>query len=476
MAETIIKRVSAENLKQYDGLIKRYLETKDNAVKAALEEQIDIVAQAIQAEENRAKGEESKNATAASDAMAKGEEALAHSQALAGKVGEVPADKTVVGMIEEAQTNATYDDTEVRGLISGLDTNKADKTQVATDISNAVKAEEDARKEAVAGVQGEVDALEQTVAGNKSAIEGTVATLEQKVDANETDIEGKMTALTGRVATNETAVGTTLPNLINAEKERAEAAEEDLQTQINTIMNNPDTEGVINSINEFTQYIEDHGEIADGFRTDIDKNKDDIAALAQTHATDKSALESAINAKVAQSAYDEAIAGLQGEDASIKGRLDSLEGKVGTGDTTVDSKISTAKQEAIEAAAQDATQKANQSLADAKTYTNEEVAKDRLRLDALEAIDHDFASADTALETALKKYTDEEDAKIEARVDSLEAASATHALASDLTTANGKITTAEGKISTLESEMDEVQAELASIEFMSTTEVENLFA
>lgn len=42
-----------------------------------------------------------------------------------------------------------------------------------------------------------------------------------------------------------------------------------LQTQINTIVNNPDTEGVINSINEFTEYITNHGEIAEGFRTDI---------------------------------------------------------------------------------------------------------------------------------------------------------------------------------------------------------------
>lgn len=43
--------------------------------------------------------------------------AQADVDALAGKVGEVPADKTVVQMIEEAQTSATYDDTEVRGLI-----------------------------------------------------------------------------------------------------------------------------------------------------------------------------------------------------------------------------------------------------------------------------------------------------------------------------------------------------------------------
>ena len=74
---------------------------------------------------------------------------------------------------------------------------------------------------------------------------------------------------------------TELSDAIVAEKERAEGAEANLQNQINTILNNPDAEGAINSINEFTQYITDHGTIAEGFRTDIDKNKEDIAANAQ---------------------------------------------------------------------------------------------------------------------------------------------------------------------------------------------------
>ena len=56
---------------------------------------------------------------------------------------------------------------------------------------------------------------------------------------------------------------------------------ESLQNQINLIMNNPDTKDVIDSIAEFTDYINTHGTIADGFRTDIDKNKEDIAANAK---------------------------------------------------------------------------------------------------------------------------------------------------------------------------------------------------
>ena len=110
--------------------------------------------------------------------------------ALADRVGEVAADKTVVEMIADAQAAATYDDTQV----------KAD-----------IKANADA------------------------------------IDTIESDY------------------------LKAADKEA-------LQNQINTIMNNPDAEGAINSINEFTQYVEEHGTIAEGFRTDIDANKTNIDA------------------------------------------------------------------------------------------------------------------------------------------------------------------------------------------------------
>lgn len=75
---------------------------------------------------------------------------------------------------------------------------------------------------------------------------------------------------------------TELSNAIAAEKERAEGVEAGLQTQINTIMNNPDAEGAINSINEFTQYVTEHGEIAEGFRTDINALKAKVDTGDQT--------------------------------------------------------------------------------------------------------------------------------------------------------------------------------------------------
>ena len=158
-----------------------------------------------------------------------------------------------------------------------------------------------------------------------------------------------------------------------------------LQTQINTIMNNPDAEGAINSINEFTQYVTEHGTIADGFRTDIDKNKEDIAAntkaigdLASASdgkyatktelANEKSALQAEIDAdvkvvaddlaelaevvgtKATQTALNEAVVALEGADSGLDTRLQVLEGKFGGAEGSVEDMIADAKQAAIDAA------------------------------------------------------------------------------------------------------------------------------
>lgn len=256
---TILKYVSLANLQKYNEKIKEHIATADATLKSSLEGQVEVVASALDGEIARAKAAEQTNATAASNAQTAVD-------TLAGKVGTVPNGSTVMGIIEDIQENA-YDDTEVRGLISGLDSNKADKTQVATDIADAVKVETDARVEAVSGVQGNVDALSQTVASNKTAIEGTVSTLEAKVDANESDIEGKMTALTSRVEANETAVGTTLPNAIDAVDGKVTIlVGEDSNKSVRTIANEElakqliaeDADVSLDTLQEISAWIQEH--------------------------------------------------------------------------------------------------------------------------------------------------------------------------------------------------------------------------
>ncbi len=136
---------------------------------------------------------------------------------------------------------------------------------------------------------------------------------------------------------------------IAAEESRAKGVEESLQTQINTIMNNPDAEGAINSINEFTQYVKDHGTIAEGFRTDIDKNKEDVAANAKAIADQATADAAKYETK---------------DDASAK-------------------------------------------LGEAKTYADGLNTAMDTRVKALEAIDHDaYVDADAALKAELQAEID----------------------------------------------------------------------
>ena len=243
-----------------------------------------------------------------------------------------------------------YDDSEVRGLIG----DNADA--IAEIVGDYVKSADIADFETKGNVKKVSDDLAAYIESNDAAIadrytkeeaDGKFALIADAYDDSE---------LVGRVKAIEDDY------LTSSDKE-------DLQTQINTIMNNPDAEGAINSINEFTQYVKDHGTIADGFRTDIDKNKEDIAA----------------NAKAISD--HEALAG-----------------------ETYETKDD-----------------ASNKLTEAKGYTDTEVAKDRERIATLEAIDHDAykaaieevkvsaANQDAVVLAESQKYTDT--AKAEAIAD-----------------------------------------------------------
>ena len=188
---------------------------------------------------------------------------------------------------------------------------------------------------------------------------------------------------------------------VKVEADRAKGVEESLQNQINLIMNNPETENVIDSINEFTKYIEDHGEIAEGFRTDIGANSDAIAAEAERATGAENALSGRLDVLEAidHDAYIAADTALKAElEAEIEKKADA---------EAVASDIATAKQAAIDAAAADATAKADAAkqaaIDDAATkyattgaLNDLETALDE-RLDALEEFDHSTYATKTEL-------------------------------------------------------------------------------
>lgn len=324
---------------------------------------------------------------------------------------------TVVKYIDAKTANIASDETvsalanRVTQAEKDIDAIEADYLKAAdkTELSNAINAE----KERAVGIEGDLETRLAAVEGDYLKEEDRTA-LSDAIDAEKERAMGVEGGLDTRVQAIEDDY------LKGADKT-------ELQNQINLIMNNPDTKDVIDSISEFTQYIADHGEIAEGFRTDIDKNKEDIAALdkalgdhealaAETYATktelanEKKALQDEIDADVAvvagkvttlegsvatkaeKSYVDEQVEALQGVDTGLGNRITALENKFGGAEGSVEDQIADAKQAAIDAAAGDATTKANKALDDAKTYANGLNTAMNTRVEALEAIDHDHSN------------------------------------------------------------------------------------
>ena len=288
-------------------------------------------------------------------------------------------------------------------------------------------------------------------------VEGKVATIEgdylKKADKEELagDIADVQTALEGEAATARAAEEANAAAIKTISDDYLKAADKtELQNNINTVSGAVEllTNGVkadeVDGVNDLIQYVKDHGTEVTGMQGDIAQNASDIAGVAgrMTTAEGKiTAVEGAVATKVEQTAYDAKIAALEGADSGLDTRLQAVEAKFGDGEGNVEAQIEAAKAAAIEAAASDA------------------ASKD--------------AALKTEIETAYKKYADDEDARIESRVDALETASATHALASDLTALAGRVTTAEGEIDTLQSEMDAVEAKaLANEGAISTINTE----
>ena len=319
-----------------------------------------------------------------------------------------------------------------------------DKTELEGKIAN-VQTAVDTEKSRAEGIEGGLRTDINTVMGDylktadKTALQGSidgvagdVATIKGDYlkGADKTELEGKINA---KVAQAD----------YDAKVEEIKGTTDSLQTQINTIMSNPDAEGAINSINEFTQYVTDHGAIADGFRVDINKNAADIAAMDTAYkaadtalagrldvleaidhdayvAADEvlagriktleeidheayvaadTALKNELNGEIAKkadaSALTEAVEALEDVDAGLSDRITALEGKF-TGEDSVEDMIAAAKQEAIDSAvgtaAADATSKANAAESNAKGHADSLNTAMNTRVEALEAIDHDHSN------------------------------------------------------------------------------------
>lgn len=376
------KYVSLDKLSLYNDKIKQYLATADtntlNAAKAysdSKDSQFEPAGSIA-----TAKTALQKNIDAAQTA------ADAAGSAAATAQGEVDALETYVGTFthDSAKTVVEYINAKTDGIATSgnlealgtrvtaaegaIDAIEADYLKAAdkTELQGKIDAEVSRATGIETGLRTDVDAIKNDYlkAADKEALQGSIDGVADDVAAIEADYlkAADKTELQGKIDLKVAQAD------YDAKMEEIDGDIDGLQTQINTIMNNPDAEGAINSINEFTQYVTEHGTVADGFRTDIDQNKTDIAAEAERagkaeaalggrldnlEAIDheayvaadtalKTELNTAIGKKADQSALETAVQTLEAADTEMSGKISALEAKFGEGEGSVSDLISDA--------------------------------------------------------------------------------------------------------------------------------------
>lgn len=299
--------------------------------------------------------------------------------------GEVDALEELVGVLPEGTTAKDVVDYiniktagiatdaalgELQSQLSGV------QGEVATIKSDYLKGADKTELEGKINVKADQTALDE-VAGVANAAATKVA-LEEEVNrakGEESRIEGLVTAEVAKAREEE---GKLDARLVEVETFFKTAEGETLDQALDTLV-------------EIQKYVTDEGAAADQMVKDIAANKkaieDHIATdhdFASADAALKTELEGKINAKADSSVVTElsgkvstneqAITALQGADTTLSGRIDALEGQLGESGSVADD-IATAKQEAIDAAAADATTKANTAESNAKGYTDAEIDK-----------------------------------------------------------------------------------------------------
>lgn len=435
--------------------------------------------------------------------------------AINNKIGDIPADSTVMAEITKAQTAATYDDSEVRGLIntnaqniakeiedragavSGLKTELEGKIntkveQSAYDTKVAALVTEDARlagligdnTDAINGVSGKVDTLVgtdtgksvRTIANEELAAQLIPAGAKESLDTlqeiaawiqehpdDAAAMNAAIDALEAKVDTGEQTVSAYVTAAIGALKigDYAKAADltaavgriADLETASATHATKTALQGVADDLDA---YKTAHNGDYTNAQVDalVEGVQDQIDALGDTYATDTE-LTNAISAEVtrANGAY-----AAKSYEATVDGHV----------------------ADAVKHITADERTKWNKVVSDLSAH---KAAYDT-KVGQLEAEDADirvdFAAADSALKTELQGYADqaETDAIAAAKTETEKqvAAEKTAREAAD-TTLQGNIDTVSGALNTYKTANDAAVALKAnSADVYTKTEVENFLS
>ena len=268
-----------------------------------------------------------------------GDDAQDAVDALKGKVGEVPADKTVVQMIADAQTNATYDDTALKNKVATIEGDylkAADKTELqgnidtVSGVANAAKEKIDTFMLAADVKEGAVDTLKeiqdyitsdgaaaqkmtQDIAANAQAIkdEADRAKAAEKVNADAIAVLNGADTVEGSVAAQVKAVADDLKD----HKAAQVTKEAEVDGKLAVIQGDATTEGSI------AKALKDAKDYTDTRETAINSllgTKDDAAAVDTAFG------------RIAKE-----VARATAAEGALDGRLDTAEGKITALETTV---------------------------------------------------------------------------------------------------------------------------------------------
>ena len=339
--------------------------------------------------------------------------------------GAIDALKTFVGTLPESSTAASivaYIDEKTAGIasdsalqalagrvttvegkvqtIEGDYLKSADKTELEGKITT-----EKTRAEGVeAGLRTDVDAIkgDYLKGADKTALAADIKTAKDAADAAQAHSEG--------VASDLSTAKSALEAADTAQVGRIAA----LEDKIKGVTGAMHFKGVVDDLpTDKTGYAEGDviivGEKEYVFNGTDFAEFGDVSAEAQriatvegrmdtaeeeidTLQTDLDAAEVALAKKAEQSALTKEIEDRTNADSALDTRVAAVETKLGSGEGSVANQIATAKQEAIDAAATDATTKADKALDDAKTYADGLNTAMDARVDALEGSAHTHAN------------------------------------------------------------------------------------
>lgn len=427
MANTTKKYVSLDKLSLYNEKINKVITDGDDAALASAKSYANSLAVNYDAAGSAATAEaNAKSYTDGQIATVNGTIANVKTTAEQGVANAATADGKAVKAQEDVDALKTYVGTIPTGA-------------TATDIVGYVQ-----EKTAGIATEGAMTEL-----GNRvTAVEGDVATIKGDYlkGSDKTELEGAIEDVQGAVDAEierATGVESGFETRIKAiEDDYLKAADKtELQNGIDAVngaierLTNGVSADEVDGVNDLINYVKEHGTEVTGMQEDIAENAEAISGVSGRVGTlegKMTTVEGAVATKVEQSVYDAKVAELAGADTALGNRITALEAKHGDGEGTVESLIATAKQEAIDAAAGDATSKAN--------------------------------AAQSAAESTAKGYTDAEIDKVESTIATLTETVGTKASQSEVNTISGKVGTLETDMAQAKTDIDAVEAKAAANE------------